>query len=253
MARILIEEQHAEKRNEILNVAQRLVYTIGYEQMSIQHIVSELQISKGAFYHYFDSKPALLEAMIERTLDQSMEILLPIVEDPHSPALEKMNRLFSVVGQWKINQKAYMLALLNVWYADDNAIVRQKSLAKSVQRIAPQFTRIIQQGIAEGVFHTLFPAQAGEVVLALMVGSGDNIAARMMQMGMGSPHPAQKEDPAYYDRLRDIQDAIASYQDAIERILGAPAGSIEIITPQVLVEWFDEPPPTPPPGLLAPA
>lgn len=252
MARILIEEQHAEKRNDILNAAQRLVYTIGYEQMSIQHIVSELQISKGAFYHYFASKPALLEAMIERTLDQSMQILLPIVEDPHSPALEKMNRMFSVVGQWKVNQKAYMLALLNVWYADDNAIVRQKSQAKSVQRIAPLFTRIIQQGISEGVFHTPFPAQAGEVVLALMVGSGENITARMLEM-LNSPRPAQQTDPASDGRLRDIQQAVASFQDAMERILGAPAGSIEIITPQVLVEWFDEPPPAPPPGLLAPA
>jgi AcrR family transcriptional regulator len=32
-----------------------LVFTKGFEQMSIQDILDELHISKGAFYHYFDS------------------------------------------------------------------------------------------------------------------------------------------------------------------------------------------------------
>ena len=61
MARSVNEKEYAVKRNEILDVAQRFVYTRGYEQMSIQDILDELHISKGAFYHYFDSKQALLE------------------------------------------------------------------------------------------------------------------------------------------------------------------------------------------------
>ena len=38
MARTVKEEDYAVKRKEILDVAQRLVYTKGYEQMSIQDI-----------------------------------------------------------------------------------------------------------------------------------------------------------------------------------------------------------------------
>ena len=66
MARILKEEEYTVKRNEILDVAQRLIYTKGYEQMTIQDMLDDLQISKGAFYHYFDSKQAVLEALVER-------------------------------------------------------------------------------------------------------------------------------------------------------------------------------------------
>src|SRR5262245_58568880 len=54
MARVV--KEHAVRRGEILDVAQRLVYTSGYEQMTIQDMLDELQISKGAFYHYFSSK-----------------------------------------------------------------------------------------------------------------------------------------------------------------------------------------------------
>lgn len=47
MARIVKEKAYAVKRNEILEAAQRLVYTKGYEQMTIQDILDSLQISKG--------------------------------------------------------------------------------------------------------------------------------------------------------------------------------------------------------------
>jgi len=40
------------------------VYTTGFEQMSVQDILDELKISKGAFYHYFDSKLALLDGLV---------------------------------------------------------------------------------------------------------------------------------------------------------------------------------------------
>ena len=49
-------KEPSERRNDILDAARRLIYTKGYEQMTIQDILDELGISKGAFYHYFDSK-----------------------------------------------------------------------------------------------------------------------------------------------------------------------------------------------------
>src|SRR6266700_3782012 len=79
MARIVKEEEYAGKRNAILDVAQRLIYTKGYEQMTIQDMLDDLQISKGAFYHYFDSKQALLSALIERMGDQIEQLVLAIV------------------------------------------------------------------------------------------------------------------------------------------------------------------------------
>src|SRR6266498_3912837 len=106
MARIVKEQAYAVKRNEILDVAQRLVYTKGYEQMTIQDILDDLQISKGAFYHYFDSKQALLEALIERMLQEGIQLITPIVHDPHMPALEKLQRYFATVARYKTTQES---------------------------------------------------------------------------------------------------------------------------------------------------
>ncbi len=225
MARIVKEP--AERRNEILDVAQRLVYSRGYEQMTIQDVIDALEISKGAFYHYFDSKQGLLEALIGRMLDQVEQIVVPIVEDPGLGALVKMHRLFDTVGRWKLQQKSYLIGLLRVWYADDNAIVRQKLLATSLQRMTPWFTNLIRQGIGEGVLAPLFPDQAGDLVLVLMEGMGNTMAAALLSPSLTK------------DDLPRLDGIVAAYTDALERVLRAPAGSFHLVDAATLKEWID--------------
>lgn len=53
------------RRSEILDVAQRLFYLKGYDQTSVQDIITEIGIAKGTFYHYFNSKLELLDAIID--------------------------------------------------------------------------------------------------------------------------------------------------------------------------------------------
>src|SRR5579864_7134452 len=163
MARTVNEEEFAAKRTEILDAAQRFVYTKGYGRMTLQDILDVLGMSNGAFYHYFDSKPAVLEALIERMLKEAEQPLYPIIHDPHLSALEKLQRFFGTVNRLRAEHEAFLIDLLRVWHTDDNAIVRQKVDAATIERRAPLLTVIIQQGIQEGVFTTRYPDQAGEV------------------------------------------------------------------------------------------
>src|SRR3984893_401653 len=127
MARAVNEQEYTGKRNGILDAMQRLVYTKGYGQMTIQDMLNDLQISKGAFYHYFDSKQAVLEALVERMGEEVVQLLFPIVHDPALPALEKLRQFFPTLAQWKTARKDFILALMHILYADDNAIFRQKA------------------------------------------------------------------------------------------------------------------------------
>jgi AcrR family transcriptional regulator len=229
MARTVNEKEHAIKRNQILDVAQRLIYTKGYELMSIQDILDELQISKGAFYHYYDSKPALLEALIERIQQEALQLLSPIVYDPHLGALEKLQRYFDTAVQWKTARKALMIDLLRVWYADHNAIVRQKIWATMSKRVMPLLTEIFHQGIREGALDIRFPDQVGAIFLSLIQGLGDAFAHLLL-------FPDQ-----HGDALHRAERLIAAYNDAMERVLGAPAGSVKLMDAESLKEWFAAP------------
>jgi len=225
MARIINETEYAVRRNAILDAARRLVATKGYEQMAIQDILDDLRISKGAFYHYFDSKSALLEAVIERLGEEAEPLFLTIVDDPQLSALAKLERIFITVGRWKAAQKPFMLELLRVWYTDENAIVRQKVRAIGIQRVAPLYATIIRQGIAEGVFTTSYPEQMGRIVLFLLQDLADAFAGLLLAV---EPHP---------DDLRRSERIVAAYTDALERVLGCPPGSLVLMDDGMLREW----------------
>jgi len=233
MPRVLVEEDYAARRNEILDVARKLVYTKGYEQMSIQDILNELKISKGALYHYFDSKPALLEALIDRLADEAEAKFIPLLNDPALPALEKLRRYFSSAVQWKATQRDYMLALLRIWYSDENAITRQKVFSTMLQRIAPSFTRAIQQGVQEGTLCTSFPEQATEISLYLILGLGDKFGEVILGHEAGIVHLSAEE------KFGIMQKAVAAYTDALERVLGASAGSIQLMDDDAIRVWTD--------------
>jgi TetR/AcrR family transcriptional repressor of nem operon len=224
--RTVNEQEYNEKRNEILAVAQRLVYTKGYEQMTIQDLLGELQISKGAFYHYFTSKQDLLEGLIERILEEGAPIFTAILADPQLPTLARLQRFFDVMGRWKTDQKTYLLALLQVWYHDDNAIVRQKTQLHMNQMMAPLLRHVIVQGCEEGVLSTPFPEHAGSIIFALMISMGEAFARLLLTPEPGPTHIVQAERLA------------AAYNDALERVLGAPAGSLHVMDAPTLAEWF---------------
>src|SRR5258708_30107264 len=125
MARTVNPTLHTVRRDAFLDVAQRLVETKGYEAMSIQDVLDALEVSKGAFYHYFDSKQALLEAVVDRFADGGMAALAPILSDPRLPAINQLERLFRGLSGWKAERKELVLALMEGWNSDRNAIVRE--------------------------------------------------------------------------------------------------------------------------------
>lgn len=53
-------------RDRIVGAATRLFTAAGYEGTSIEDLLGELQISRGALYHHFNGKDELFEAVLER-------------------------------------------------------------------------------------------------------------------------------------------------------------------------------------------
>ncbi len=226
MARVIKQEEYDLRRNKILDIAQGLVYTKGYEQMSIQDILAEVQISKGAFYHYFASKQALLEALIGRMASQAMLVMEPIMQDKTLSATERLLRSFDTATRWKAARKDYLLTLVKVWYADENAVLRLKSQAMVIALVTPLLSDVVRQGIDEGVFHTDYPEHACEIIFSMLLSMGETMIKRLVRPEL---------DP---DIVPYLQALTASYQEAMERILGAAPGSLPIFDPAIFEEWF---------------
>jgi TetR/AcrR family transcriptional repressor of nem operon len=226
MARTVKEEEYAAKRNQIIDMTLSLIYTKGYEQMTIQDVLDGLQMSKGAFYHYFRSKPALLEAMVERAVDEIDAVLRPVVMDPDLPALEKLRLFFARGSSWKVGHKAMILPLMRVWYSDDNVLVRQKVLDMAMRRLGPLLAAIFHQGLREGVMNTAYPDEVGSLFFTAFQNIGEPFVRLVLD-----PHPAP-------DRLQRLERLFGLYSDVLERMLGAPPGSLPIVDAASLSEWL---------------
>ncbi|GAB4432065.1 MAG: TetR/AcrR family transcriptional regulator [Anaerolineae bacterium] len=215
------------RRNEILDAAQRLFYRKGYELTSVQEIILEIGIAKGTFYHYFSSKLDLLDATIERMVEQTLQALRPLVDDPQLSALEKFERFYSDFVDWKVENRAFFLNMIDVWYRDENAIFRDKVKRASIEMTVPFLAQIIAQGIDEGVFAVEYPADTAELVLQI----GQPFSDTLVKIVVSDSKPA--------DTLAIIERKRLVYHQAIERILNAPAGSLRLFDLEQIRPWLE--------------
>ncbi|HEX9117260.1 MAG TPA: TetR/AcrR family transcriptional regulator [Anaerolineae bacterium] len=230
MARIV--KEYEVRRDEILDAAQRLIYTKGFEKLTIRDILDALQISNGAFYHYFDSKAMLLEAIIERGQDELDQGFQAIVEDADLSALDKFRRFFAALDGVRSAQQGLIAGVMRVWFADDNAIVREKTDEVIVHRRAPFLNAIVRQGIREGVFTTPYPDQAGQVILSITRGMGNAVLKLVL---------AFEQEPGQMHYIEDIAATNAASVEAIERVLGAVSPCLVRPTAEDVKGWLAPP------------
>lgn len=227
MARVVKELENAARRNDILDAAERLVYTQGFDEMSIQDILDQLQMSKGAFYHYFASKQALLQAMIDRSQREVILLLTPIVQDPTQPALQKLDHFFNAITGWKNARKAMLLALMRILYSDANALVREKQRLLGKQTLIPLLDQIIEQGQREGVIKIGCAEPVGSVVLSLLIALGDTLSEILL-----SDRQAEGE-------CQHIEATVSVYIYAVEQVLGLAPNVLHLVDREMLWEWFE--------------
>ncbi len=226
MPRTVDAVAYATRREAFVEVAEGLIQAKGYEQLSIQDILAELGASKGAFYHYFGSKAALLEAVVEHIVEAAMSSLTPHVTDPAVPALDKLRGVFVGIAQWKGERTELMRALIEVWLSDENAIVREKLRRSLVPRLAPLLAAIIREGVAEGVFAVDSPDGVARVLVSLIQGANDTALELYVARQAGAVS------------LAAVERFFAAYTAALERLLGLPAASLMFPDRTVLLKWY---------------
>lgn len=226
MARTLDPAAHAVRREAFVEAAQRLIQARGYERVSIQDVLDELGASRGAFYHYFDGKLALLDAVIERMTDDAWRMLGETVDDPAGPAIEKLRAFFRNIADWKWERRELVLGILEVWVSDDNAIVREKFRRRTRARLQPLFARIVRQGCTEGTMHVDDPEAAASVLATVLFGANEAASEMFIELQAGEIS------------IDEMEDRLFGYFTAFERIVGVTPGAIAPFQRGLLKQWF---------------
>ena len=217
---------HKVRRDAFLDAAERLIQAKGYERMSIQDVLDELETSRGALYHYFDSKQALLDGVVDRFAERGMAAVAPTLADPNLPALRKLEQVLVGITSFKVEQTELVLAIMEVWNSDANALVRERVRRLSATWLGPILSALIRQGIDEGTITASSPDETARVLVFLMQGYQEVAGELFVARQAGSI------------RTEDVVRTYAAYTEAFERVLGVPQGSVTLVDEPTLRYWF---------------
>lgn len=93
-------------RDHIVEAADQLFYRQGYEHTSFADIASEVQISRGNFYHHFKSKDEILNAVIDKRLADRQQMLEQWETEEEHPA-ERIRRFIHILLMNRAKIKHY--------------------------------------------------------------------------------------------------------------------------------------------------
>ncbi len=220
------QESYNTRKNEILDCAQRFFYTKGYEHTTVAMIINELTIAKGTFYHYFDSKDTLLNEVIARLVTAIEERIEAIVMRTDITALEKLNRFFIDVTEYKIEQKEAVIAAARVINSEENIVLREKLTRKFLQKSEGYLQQVIAQGRKEGLFDVENVPCLARILLNMMESARDMVVALL-----NAPHVDQQQ-------IHELHEAYVCIQQAMERVLQAPPGSIQLLSREHIQAFF---------------
>jgi AcrR family transcriptional regulator len=204
-------------RTLLINAASELFASQGYDRTSVDRIIKQAGVSKGAFYHHFSSKEEILDAVISFMMADAMSEIRAAVADVSAKAIVRFNLFLNASRVWRLAHFGLLREVLAVLHRDENAPMLRKIEAHSTSISAPLLAEILQQGIDEGVFDPPNPRETARLILHLSSVILDQQVRMLLESGMSE------------EVLAALQDRADLFVEMVGRMLGAPKGSIERI------------------------
>lgn len=199
-----VVKEAAERRNEILDAAEVLFVTKGYDKTSTNDILDKVQIARGTLYYHFKSKEDILNAMIDRINSSLFAKAEAIAKDSSVSVIE---RIVMTITSLRVNTDIGNEIITQV-HKPQNALLHQKMQQSLVAGILPILVGLVEEGNAQGIFNVKFPKETTEMLVLY-----STIAF----------------DDDYDESPESVQKRITAFLYNVERLLGAKEGSVQSV------------------------
>lgn len=145
-------------REALLCAAEALVREDGFATLSVERVARRAQVSKGAFFHHFATRQAMVEALLEHLAVDFDAQLIERAAPGRPFAAVLIETLLAEAEQ----DGAFMAAMLS-------AVVLDRSLAQAMDaRIAQWTQRMVDDGLDEATALLVRSALDGVVLLCVL-------------------------------------------------------------------------------------
>src|SRR5262249_30041781 len=142
---------------------------------------------------------------------------------------EKLKGLFTEGQRFRKEHATALRPLIEVLFRDENVRLRLRWTEQMIDLVAPHLARVLEEGAKTGVFDIDDPSETARLVLNLGTLVHEAFATALKIAAANKP-----------DAMVLLSKRVASYERAIERLLGIPRHSLSLIELEVM-ELFLEP------------
>ena len=206
---------------ELLDCAQRLFFENGYENTTVNDIIGAAGVSKGAFYHYFASKEALLEALSLRLARDGLAELQPMLEDPSLDAVGRLNVLFAGSRRLNVELAPQLRRTFFVLFRPENLALFHRVDTEVRKLTVPLIADLLRKGSAEGVLDVPDAQAFAEMLMQLRL-----IFREVMHQAIRRAEQGQIEEGAAM-----LDERLRLYGLAMDRLLKLPDGTVKAVGP----------------------
>lgn len=213
-----------EKRQELLNAAEMLFCQNGYEKTSVQDILNVTGLSKGGFYHHFASKDEVMTGLCDRRAERAAAYTAEMLSRTETP-MGRINAVLRGFMPLRREEAAFVTMLLPAIGKSEGravAMIYQDALIK-------HFLPLLKAEIASAAaVETVFPPVRDMEIVVL-----HTVNHCWMEIAADMYH-ALKENKRYEQPM--LLSKLEKYRRAVELLLDAPYGSVEIVRVEEVVE-----------------
>ena len=144
------------RKDQIMNAAQVVVASKGYDQARMDDIVEKAQLSKGAIYWYYKSKKDIYLSLIDYWFNEYSAGVLKSLEDKDSSS-EQLKSLFEYfVDQFDKNPDTFKI-MVEFWRTSGLDVDFNNKLQEIYSQFLEYIIDIIKNGIESGEFKEVDP------------------------------------------------------------------------------------------------
>lgn len=155
-----VVKEAEERKNEILDAAERLFGTKGFDGTSTGEILDAVGIARGTLYYHFKSKEEILDAMISRMTFRLVEKAEAVAAQKNVPVLQ---RFVMMMLSLNVGGDSFGQELLKQMHKPQNALMHQKMEKSMLSGLVPVIAGLINEGIEQGICQTDYPEEVAEM------------------------------------------------------------------------------------------
>jgi AcrR family transcriptional regulator len=170
------EEIMSETRQLLLRSATVEFATEGYMGANINLISKNAGFAKGTIYNYFESKRALMLALIDEIAAGHLEFMVEQVLQEEDPA-RRLEHFFAAGFRWitdNLPQGRFLFTTLNG--PDDEFKTRMYEAYLPMFQLVAQ--DILAVGVEQGIFHQVEPVSTAGLIMTIYLGTGSQVNER---------------------------------------------------------------------------